>query len=355
MQFRSVNTGDYSQSAKAVTKNMDSIYSTARQTAPDFEEISKTAMNVRRSKEQALIKAKNLTDRTKLKQEGYNKQTEILADSIDDARAITRPAKRFAGIVAATGALSSAYIQKKEMDRDAADRAELKQLRLAQEERMEELHNSQMELNRTQIEGQEGEIADLKSRLKKQEEELKGLQNGNSPKPASTVPTSGALNTNTEGNTINITPPKTSVSDNLSFDLTKLTRKDYEDLAFAVSGEAGPGNDKYGVAASILNRVAHNRFPNTVSEVIHAPGQYQAVYEGNSRYQPDVADEFMSPQGQAQLKAAFKVLDGRTDFKGQTQLHNRSNKGNKDYDGDGIPDMDPMFHPLGNFFHRYDQ
>ena len=214
MQFRSVDTGDYSESAKAVTRNMDSIYDTARKTAPDFEKISKTAMNVRRSQEQALLKAKDLLGRTALTEGGKQKQREILDKGVKDARDITRPAKRFAGLVAATGALSTAYIQKKEMDRDAADRAELKEMRTEQERRSKELHDSYMTLNKTRMEGQEGEISDLESRIKAQEQELEKLRRGNTSGPATPAapPTSGASNINTEGNTINLTPPSTGLA-----------------------------------------------------------------------------------------------------------------------------------------------
>ena len=38
-----------------------------------------------------------------------------------------------------------------------------------------------------------------------------------------------------------------------------LTDEQYKYLAYAISGEAGPGDDQYAVAASILNRVAEGR------------------------------------------------------------------------------------------------
>ena len=49
----------------------------------------------------------------------------------------------------------------------------------------------------------------------------------------------------------------------------------------------------------------------------------------------------MSPEGQARLVASLNRLQGRTDFKGQTQLHNR------------VASMDPMFDKKGNFAHYY--
>ena len=79
--------------------------------------------------------------------------------------------------------------------------------------------------------------------------------------------------------------------------------------------------------------------------------RYEGVYDGKSTWSPEITNDLMSPQGQKELQDALRVLDGRTDFKGQTMLQHRSRKGNKDYDGDGKPDLDPMFDPTGNFFH----
>ena len=54
---------------------------------------------------------------------------------------------------------------------------------------------------------------------------------------------------------------------------------------------------------------------------------------------PDLVLKLQSPEGQLKIVEALEVLDGRTDFKGQSMLHNR------------IVDEDPMFHPEGNFYH----
>jgi hypothetical protein len=56
-------------------------------------------------------------------------------------------------------------------------------------------------------------------------------------------------------------------------------------------------------------------------------------------HNPEILNRLMSPSGQASIVDALRRLDGRTDFKGQTQLHNR------------VAGEDPMFHRLGNFFH----
>ena len=125
--------------------------------------------------------------------------------------------------------------------------------------------------------------------------------------------------------------------------LQGLTYADIKDAIFGASGEAVHGTkDVPLVIASILNRVADPRYPNTVQEVINEKGQYEAVYKGNSKYMPELETYYSSPQGQQDIADAFNALQGRTDYKGQTQLHNR---------GEG----DVMGDPLGNFFHYANQ
>ena len=99
-------------------------------------------------------------------------------------------------------------------------------------------------------------------------------------------------------------------------------------------------DDEYGVAASVLNRVASPDFPDTVCSVVYSKGQYEGVTQNYTlRADPDLVEKLKSPEGQMKIVDALKVLDGRTDFKGQSMLHNR------------IVDEDPMFHPEGNFYH----
>ena len=99
-------------------------------------------------------------------------------------------------------------------------------------------------------------------------------------------------------------------------------------------------DDEYGVAASVLNRVASPEFPDTVCAVVYSQGQYEGVSTNYSlKADPDLVLKLKSPEGQLKIVEALEVLDGRTDFKGQSQLYNR------------IVDEDPMFHPEGNFYH----
>ena len=121
--------------------------------------------------------------------------------------------------------------------------------------------------------------------------------------------------------------------------LTGLSANDYRELGFIVSAEAGPGDDKYAVAASIINRLADGRFGSSISEIGRRPGQYEAVYTGKAYYSDELTQDLASPEGQKKIAEMLMLLDGRTDFKGQSQLGNRD------------PDNDPMVDPLGNFFH----
>ena len=55
-----------------------------------------------------------------------------------------------------------------------------------------------------------------------------------------------------------------------------LTAMDYDHLARTIQVEAAKGTmDEYCVAVSVLNRVRSPYFPNTVADVVYAPGQYQ--------------------------------------------------------------------------------
>ena len=121
--------------------------------------------------------------------------------------------------------------------------------------------------------------------------------------------------------------------------LKGLTEQDYKDLAYVVSAEAARGgSDEYAVAASVLNRVADPRYPNTVREVMMQDRQYEAVTKGIAYDDPNLAARLSSAEGQRQIIGMLHRLQGRTDFKGQTMKHNM---------GPG----DVMVESNGNFFH----
>lgn len=125
--------------------------------------------------------------------------------------------------------------------------------------------------------------------------------------------------------------------------LKDLTGQDYRDLAFIVSAEAQRGtDDEYGVAAAVLNRVADPAWPNTIKAVGEQQGQFAAVFDGHAYDDPELAAKLASPEGQAKIVEALKMLKGRTDFKGTSQYGNM---------GDG----DVKFSDRGNFYHYKEQ
>jgi len=126
--------------------------------------------------------------------------------------------------------------------------------------------------------------------------------------------------------------------------LKGLSREDYVQMAKTIAGEAGPGDDRYLVGAAVLNRVASKKFPNSVKSVVTAgQGTAHPQFEGylrNANVDAEVK-KLMSPEGQAKLVEALERLEGRTDFKGQTQIHNR------------VASQDPMFDKKGNYSHYW--
>jgi hypothetical protein len=125
-----------------------------------------------------------------------------------------------------------------------------------------------------------------------------------------------------------------------TFDISKLTDNDYKELGYVISSEAQLGtDDEFGVAANVLTRLQSGKYGKSIGEIIRAKGQYEGVYSGNSSYSPKIEARLKSPEGQKKIQEYFSQLDGRTEFKGQTMLHNR------------VKNEDPMFSPGGNFYH----
>ena len=118
-----------------------------------------------------------------------------------------------------------------------------------------------------------------------------------------------------------------------------LTPLDYDHLARAVQVEAAPNTmDEYCVAVSILNRVNSPYYPNSVADVVYAPGQY----EGFTYRRPAAKQHVISKlQNTDKLLEAYNIIGDRTDFKGQRMLPYR------------VVSEDPMCDPKGNFFHYH--
>ena len=121
--------------------------------------------------------------------------------------------------------------------------------------------------------------------------------------------------------------------------LLALTPADYAHLAKVVKVEAAPNTmDEYCVAVSVLNRVNSPRFPNNVSGVVYAPGQYEGMW----RNKPVVDWALVQRlQDRSKMLSAYSIIGDRTDFKGQSMLRNR------------VASQDPMCDSRGNFYHYY--
>ena len=121
-----------------------------------------------------------------------------------------------------------------------------------------------------------------------------------------------------------------------------LSAVDYDHLARTVQVEAAKGTmDEYCVAVSVLNRVRSPYFPNTVADVVYAPGQYEGFRKWRPVANPALVNRLMSVEGKLNLLKAYSIIGDRTDFKGQSQLKYR------------VASEDPMCHNKGNFYHYY--
>ena len=143
--------------------------------------------------------------------------------------------------------------------------------------------------------------------------------------------------------------------------LKNLKGQDFRDLAFIVSAEAQRGtDDEYGVSAAVLNRVADPAWPNTVKAVGSQAGQFEAVYKGLAKDDPELAAKLASADGQARIVEAMKMLKGRTDFKGTSQYGNMgagdikfSNRGNFYHYKEQVGKNDPAPTPLPSYYTKF--
>ena len=121
--------------------------------------------------------------------------------------------------------------------------------------------------------------------------------------------------------------------------LLALTAVDYDHLARTVQVEAASGTmDEYCVAVSVLNRVRSPKFPNTVLDVVYAPGQYEGFTKWRPAAKPEVVARLKDTNN---MLAAYDIIGDRTDFNGHSMLRYR------------VASEDLMCDRKGNFFHHY--
>ena len=325
MKFNSIgasNAGNYAQAGKSVVDSAANVFNVQRKTGPDYAEISKTAMVTQAEENITAMKAAEKVVNAGVNAFSKVKQISNNEKAKRERNEINRNLKsdlRKAGSIAGLGKLAGAGFLA------ASDPTK----------------------------GREYPTADFKGFFEKwranrdgikarQDQERAALGEYNPPPVKLDTPTIGgnAGKITTGGGSNTASQSGSGATGNNIFDMSKLTSKDYADLAFAVSSEAALGtDDEYGVAANILTRLKSGKYGNSVHQIIHAPGQYEGVYKGMSVNSPDIAARFQSPEGQAKILSFMQTLNGRTEFKGQSMLRNR------------VAAEDPMFHPKGNFYH----
>ena len=322
MRFASIggsNAASYAGAGKSAADSAAKMFAVQRKTGPDYGELSKTAMVTASAEKISSMKASQAVTNAATKaysgvvQQGnkiavFNKKNEI------------RNSQRKAGGLAAIGKIAGAGFLA------ATDNTK----------------------------GRERPKADYKGlydNYKTERDALKGRQEGESDALGPFVapefkPSGGGTPGKVTGGSDNNTSQGlsgTGLSGD-AFDMSKLTTKDFDDMAYAISSEAQLGtDDEYGVGANILTRLQSGNYGSNINAIINAPGQYEGVYTGRSVASPEISARLQSPEGRKQLQEAMQRLHGRTEFKGQSMLPNR------------VASEDPMFSPGGNFYHHAGQ
>lgn len=105
-----------------------------------------------------------------------------------------------------------------------------------------------------------------------------------------------------EAETVTVAEP----SDSIEETQTEL-ETEVELLARVIEAEAGGESDyhKLCVGTVVMNRVASDKYPNTLTEVIYQPGQYQCVTNSHINKEPS----------ESSYEAAKSILDGRRMFR----------------------------------------
>ena len=319
MRFASLgasNAANYAGAGKAVADSAANVFDVQRKTGPDYAKLSQIAMVTNAEEKITAMKTaakvteqgiKNLRDKTKM-QHGiavFNDKKERFQS------------KRKAGAIAGLGQLAgAAFLATRNDNRKRPTNSKEKgEVLNAHLKKMQGLYD-QMDAN-----------------------DQKGLNATNALINNGSNNSSG---TATGGNASGKAPTGGSTGSPSSGTdhLVGLTDKDFHDMAYTISSEAALGTDDvFGVAANLVTRLKSGKYGSSIHEISHAPGQYEGVYTGRSVASPDIAAQLMSPEGRSKINRFVDRLGGRTEFKGQSMLHNR------------VASEDPMFDPKGNFYH----
>jgi hypothetical protein len=316
MRFASLggsNTSDYAAAGKSVADSAAKTFAIQRKSGPDYGGLSQVAMKTNAEEKIAAINAsakvaqagiKAYSDVTKTGQRVavFNKKNEIALN------------QRKAGGLAAIGKIAGAGFLA------ATDNTKGRERPKADRQSIIDTFNTNKEAINSKYDADRKAIPEFKS--------------------AVTTPSAGTAGKVAEGSTNGSQGLSGTDLSGEQFDMSKLTPKDFDDMAYAISSEAQLGtDDEYGVGANILTRLQSGNYGSSVNAIINAPGQYEGVYTGRSVASPEISARLQSPEGRKKLQEAMQRLEGRTEFKGQTMLRNR------------VAAEDPMFSPGGNFYH----
>ena len=309
MNFNSVgssNGAKYAAAGKAVANSAANVFDVQRKTGPDYAGLSQAAMKAKRDEKIAGIKAAQKVTQVGIAEVGNVQTAKNKIEGLTKSADIKRDSRK-AGLLGAVGKMVGAgYLA-----------------------------------SRDNTKGRERPKADYSSINDGYKQKRDALMADYDNRIASTDTVAVSPGKATEGGTSNTSQglSGTELSGD-GFDMSKLTNKDFDDLAFAISSEAQLGtDDEYGVGANILTRLQSGNYGSSVNAIINAPGQYEGVYTGRSVASPEISARLQSPEGRQKLQEAMQRLDGRTEFKGQTMLQNR------------VAAEDPMFSSGGNFYH----
>ena len=344
MQFNYSNSANYLAGGAQVSNTLIDTYDTSQKTGTNVNKLVQAQSKKRyQQMGNAINQVETVGDKAVDIQTG-KKLTDMDAKLKKDIRNINRPAK-MAGALAATVDTGNAYLM---YDKE-------RKLKLKEDAEYKAAGQTQMDLMKKSFEAKidamkkSEDLAALKIEKLKTELNNPGTQVLKPDTPG--TPQTGSSKTSAQS--ISTVKPFSYTGS-----LDSLSPEDKKWIAYGVSGEAHPNSpDELAVAGVIMNRMKQTG--KSAYDVIHAPGQFAAVtgigHAPTAKHVPGLQEKLFNTEGLANLESTMQLLNGRTQFRGQTLLHNRGRSGNPDLDGDGRPDLDLMVHPKGNFYFRDDQ
>jgi len=126
-------------------------------------------------------------------------------------------------------------------------------------------------------------------------------------------------NPNEQGLMADVNPDAVAPPDPNDPDITSITEDEIDMIERLVAGEAGNQTEegRNAVRGVIFNRLASDRFPDTVEEVINEPGQFEPITRYKGLYNIPVTDEALTSQKYemyAYLNVGEDASQGRTFF-----------------------------------------